>query len=78
MKAGEVHKLTEEELKVEANRLRRKLFDLRTQTITEKIGDTSQFKKNRKDLARVLTEANGRRAKAANKTSSGSQKAGAN
>lgn len=61
MKAAEVHKLNEEELKVEAGRLRRKLFDLRTQTVTEKIADTSQFRKSRKDLARVLTEANARR-----------------
>jgi large subunit ribosomal protein L29 len=60
MKAAEVHKLSPEELKVEANRLRRKLFDLRVQTVTEKIADTSQFRKTRKDLARVLTEANGR------------------
>ncbi|MBL9148046.1 MAG: 50S ribosomal protein L29 [Phycisphaerae bacterium] len=62
MKAAEVHKLSPEELKVEANRLRRKLFDLRVQTVTEKIADTSQFRKTRKDLARVLTEANGRTA----------------
>ena len=58
MKAGEVHKLSSDELKVESHRLRRKLFDLRTQTVTEKIEDTSQFKKTRKDLARVLTEVN--------------------
>jgi large subunit ribosomal protein L29 len=61
MKAAETHKLTDEEIKVEVTRLRRKLFDLRTQTVTEKIEDTSQFKKNRKDLARVLTEATARR-----------------
>ncbi|MDZ4830740.1 MAG: 50S ribosomal protein L29 [Phycisphaerae bacterium] len=70
MKAGEVHTLSADELKVEAHRLRRKLFDLRTQTVTEKIEDTSQFKKTRKDLARVLTERNGR--------TSSNKKAGAN
>jgi large subunit ribosomal protein L29 len=64
MKAVEVHKLNNDEIKVEVNRLRRRLFDLRAQTVTEKIEDTSQFKKTRKDLARVLTEMNGRKAKA--------------
>lgn len=56
MKAKETHKLSEEELVIEASRLRRKMFDLRTQAVTEKIQDTSQFGKIRKDLARVLTE----------------------
>lgn len=65
MKAVEVHKLNNDEIKVEATRLRRRLFDLRAQTVTEKIEDTSQFKKTRKDLARVLTEMNARKAKAA-------------
>ncbi len=45
MKAKEVHKLSDEELEIEVERLRRKLFDLRTQAVTEKIQDTSQFGK---------------------------------
>jgi large subunit ribosomal protein L29 len=65
MKAVEVHKLNNDEIKVEVARLRRRLFDLRAQTVTEKIEDTSQFKKTRKDLARVLTEMTARKAKAA-------------
>jgi large subunit ribosomal protein L29 len=60
MKAKEVHKLSIEELQIETDRLRRKLFDLRTQSVTEKIQDTSQFRKIRRDLARVLTEQNAR------------------
>ncbi len=56
MKAREVHKLSDEEIVVEVKRLRRQLFDLRTQAVTEKIQDTSQFEKIRKDIARVLTE----------------------
>ena len=56
MKAKEVHKLTSEELTVEVNRLRRRMFELRTQAVTEKIEDTSQFKNTRKDIARLLTE----------------------
>lgn len=60
MKAAEAHKLSADEVKVETDRLRRKLFDLRTQTLTEKIEDTSQFRKTRRDLARLLTETNAR------------------
>jgi len=60
MKAKEVHKLSDEEIEVEVQRLRRKLFDLRTQAVTEKIQDTSQFGKIKKDIARVLTERNAR------------------
>ena len=56
MKAKEVHKLRDEEIAVEVQRLRRKSFDLRTQSVTEKIQDTSQFSKIRKDIARLLTE----------------------
>jgi len=57
MKANEVHKLSDEEVDVEAGRIRRHLFDLRTQAVTEKIEDSSQFGKSRKDVARLLTEA---------------------
>lgn len=60
MKAKEVRKLSDEEIEVEVKRLRRKLFDLRTQAVTEKIQDTSQFGKIKKDIARVLTEKAGR------------------
>ena len=61
MKAKEVHKLSSEELTVEVKRLRRWMFDLRTQAVTEKIEDTSQFKKTRRDIARLLTEQHARR-----------------
>jgi ribosomal protein L29 len=56
MKAPEVKKLRDEEIAAEAARIRKKLFELRAQTISEKVKDSSQFKKNRKDLARLLTE----------------------
>ena len=65
MKAKEVHKLSEEEIKIEVDRLRRRIFELRTQEVTEKIQDTSQFKKLRKDIARLLGEKNQRAAAAA-------------
>lgn len=61
MKAKEVHKLSDEELAIETGRLRKRVFELRQQSVTEKIADTSQFLKNRKDVARVLTEVNKRR-----------------
>ena len=64
MKAKEVHKLSEEEIGIEVDRLRRRLFELRQQEVTEKIQDTSQFGKIRKDIARLLTEQSMRRAKA--------------
>lgn len=56
MKANEVHKLSDEEITVEVKRLRRHLFDLRTQSVTEKIEDVSQFTNARRDIARLLTE----------------------
>ncbi|MCH7571466.1 MAG: 50S ribosomal protein L29 [Planctomycetes bacterium] len=65
MKAKEVHKLSEEEISIEVNRLRKQLFELRTQAVTEKIENTSQFAKVRKDLARLMTEKNSRRTSAA-------------
>jgi len=42
-------------LKEELNNLRKKLFELRTQAVTEKVEDTSQFLKNRKEVARINT-----------------------
>ena len=62
MKAKEVHKLSDEEITVEVARIRRQLFDLRTQAVTEKIQDHSQFGKLRQDIARLLTEMNTRAA----------------
>lgn len=65
MKAKETHKLSDDEVKVETQRLRKRMFELRTQAVTEKIQDTSQFRKLRKDVARLLTESAARRKKAA-------------
>ena len=45
MKAKAVHKLSDEELLIEADNLRKKLFELKTQAVTEKIQDFSQFSK---------------------------------
>jgi large subunit ribosomal protein L29 len=56
MKALEVHRLTGEEIDAELSRLRRRLYDLRVQAATEKIEDPTQFRKVRRDVARLLTE----------------------
>ena len=56
MKAKEVHKLSDEELGFEVKRLRSRLYELRCQSVTEKLEDTSQFAKIRQDIARLLTE----------------------
>ena len=67
MKAKAVHKLSEEELAIEVDNLRKKLFELKTQSVTEKIQDTSQYGKIRKDIARLLTEQTIRRVVTAEK-----------
>jgi large subunit ribosomal protein L29 len=69
MKAKEVHKLNVEEIDIEVDRLRKKLFELRTQAVTEKIEDTSQFGKTKRDVARLLTERSTRRVDAAAESS---------
>ncbi|MCH2144457.1 MAG: 50S ribosomal protein L29 [Phycisphaerales bacterium] len=56
MKAKEVHNFNDEEVAVEIERLRKRMFELRSQKVTDKIEDTSQFKKTRRDIARLLTE----------------------
>jgi large subunit ribosomal protein L29 len=56
MKAKEVHNFNDEEVAVEIDRLRKRMFELRTQKVTDKIEDTSQFKKTRRDIARLITE----------------------
>ena len=56
MKAKAVHKLSDEELTLEVDTLRKRMFELKNQSVTEKIQDTSQYGKHRKDIARLLTE----------------------
>ena len=56
MKASEVHSLSDEELTVEEQRLRRQHFDLRCQAVTEKLENPRQLRNLRRDIARLLTE----------------------
>ncbi len=56
MDGKEVRKLRDDEIKAELDRLRTKLYDLRSQTVTDKVADSSQFGKIKGDIARLLTE----------------------
>lgn len=55
MKIQQVRQLSSEELHSELERLRRHLFDLRSQSVTEKLEDPSMLTKARKDIAKILT-----------------------
>lgn len=55
MKISEIRELTTEELQTELDRLRRHLFDLRSQAVTEKLQDPAQLGKTKRDTARIFT-----------------------
>jgi large subunit ribosomal protein L29 len=56
MKASEVRNMKDAEIKVELGKLRTQVFDLNAKLVTATVEDTSQFRKTRKDIARLLTE----------------------
>ncbi len=60
-----VKKMTGEELGIELKRLQDKFFTLKTQQVTEKVEDTSQFGQTKRNIARVRTELSVRTKKAA-------------
>ncbi len=55
MKVAEIRELKSDELHNELDRMRRHLFDLRSQAVTEKLEDPTQLTKAKRDIARVLT-----------------------
>ena len=55
MKINEVRALSDEELHSELDRLRRHLFDLRSQSATEKLENPTMITKAKRDIARILT-----------------------
>ncbi len=55
MKANEIREMKTAELHGELERVRRHLFDLRTQAVTEKLENPHQLKAARHDIARILT-----------------------
>ncbi|QDU71768.1 50S ribosomal protein L29 [Mucisphaera calidilacus] len=61
MKASEIRELKDEEIVHEVRRLRRELYTLRSQAVTEKLENPRQFGVIRKDIARLLTEQTARR-----------------
>lgn len=65
MDMKELRGMSDKVLSEELKKLREQHFDLRSQTVTEKVTDTSQFSKLRKDIARAQTELSARRIKTA-------------
>ena len=55
MKIAEIRELKTEELHSELDRLRRRAFDLRSQSVTEKLQDPSLLTRARRDIARIFT-----------------------
>lgn len=64
MTGQEARAMTDEKLASEVKALRAQLFTLRSQAVTEKVEDNSQFRKIRRDIARLL-QAQGERRTAA-------------
>jgi large subunit ribosomal protein L29 len=56
MKFKDVVKLNDEEVQTELDRLRRHVFDLRAQSVTEKLESPAMLQHARRDIARLLTE----------------------
>lgn len=55
MKIAELRAMKTEEVHGELDRLRRHLFDLRAQAVTEKLENPSQLTQTKRDIARVFT-----------------------
>ncbi len=62
MKASEVHKLSLDEIAAEEQRLRGQLYELRSQAVTQKIDNPKLMGNIRRDIARLLTERQRRKA----------------
>ena len=60
MKIAEVRDIRTPDLHSELDRLRRHLFDLRAQAVTEKLENPHQLKQAKRNIARVLTVLNER------------------
>ncbi len=55
MNIAEVRAMKTDELHSELDRIRRHLFDLRSQAVTEKLEDPTQLTKTRREIAQLLT-----------------------
>ena len=56
IKAEEIHEMSDEAVEQTMGELRRHLFDLKSQAVTEKLEDPSLLRKTRRDIARLMTE----------------------
>jgi len=75
MKVKELRQLSDEELGLELERLRGRLFELRSQAVTEKLEDPSMLTKAKRDMARILTLQGERRAAAPQAATKGAAQA---
>lgn len=55
MKISEIREMKTEELHAELDRMRRHLFDLRAQAVTEKLENPNRITQTKRDIARVFT-----------------------
>jgi len=55
MKTAQIRQLREDELSGKLEELKQKLFELRTQSATEKIENDKLVKNTKKDIARIKT-----------------------
>jgi len=55
MKATEIREMNPDELQGQLETLERRLFDIRTQAVTEKLEDPTQLRKTKRDIARIRT-----------------------
>jgi large subunit ribosomal protein L29 len=55
MKVKEIRDKQTDAIQLELEQLQRRLFDLRNQSATEKVEDTSQFRKARRSIAQMKT-----------------------
>ena len=55
MKISDIRAMKDEDLRMELDRLRRHVFDLRSQAVTEKLENPYQITTAKRDVARILT-----------------------
>ena len=65
IKKTELHAMSDAEIVEEAGRMRSKLFELRQQSVTEKLENNREPGNIRRDIARLLTEQRSRELKKA-------------
>lgn len=68
----EVRALSDEEITAELGRTRARVYKLRTQSVSEKVEDNSEFSRVRRDVARLLTEQRARQIKSRTTSHAGS------